>query len=133
METRVSTRKNSKMFYLLAFFSIFDEKFIEVLYCACNQAWFFLQRLHLKCLTVFWIHLSRQLLSNLYGDLMLCTASQTFRILACSEFRIIQAYSALLRDIDAHWDIVKSHSGLFSTICNPRIFTTLPHSKTWFI
>ena len=42
---------------------------------------------HLKYLTVFWICISRYLLSKLYSDLMLCTPSDTFRI--------ILAYSAL--------------------------------------
>ena len=39
--------------------------------------------------------------------------------------RNIQSYSALLRHIHAYWDIIQAYSSLFSTLCNPRIFTTL--------
>ena len=32
----------------------------------------------------------------------------------------IQSYSALLRHIQAHWDIIKAYSDIFSTLCNPQ-------------
>ena len=75
------------------------------------RAWtrdYFCQTLHLKCLVVFRIRLSRELLSNLYSVLTPCTKSDTFRILAYSElcfFRYMQAYSSIFRIIKdtLHW------------------------------
>ena len=72
----------------------------------------FCKTLHLKCLTVFWICLSLQLLSNLYSDLMLCTASDTFRILVYLElciFRYMQAYSSIFRIIKAYSRILRHY------------------------
>ena len=66
----------------------------------------------------------------MYSYLILCTALNTFRILANSAFCFwvifwhIQSHWALSRDIHTYWDISKAYLGLFSTLCNPRIFTT---------
>ena len=71
----------------------------------------------------------RQTLSNLYSDHMLCTPSDTFRILAYSELsfcsgicRHTQLDSVLLRRIQAY-------SGILSALYNARIFKFLPHSE----
>ena len=65
---------------------------------------------------------------------MLCAASDTFRIRSylllyfiLGMCRYIQSYSALLRDIHSYWVILKAYSGIFSTMCNPGIFTTSPY------
>ena len=61
--------------------------------------------------------LSRWLLNNLYSDLMLCSASDTFRILTYSAlcfFRYMSAYSVIFSVIKtyAYWDIIKANSGI---------------------
>ena len=67
-----------------------------------------------QCLNM---HLSWQLLSNLYSDLILCTASDTFRILAYSEL-------CLFRYVQAYWGIFKA----YSVPC-----VTLAHSQSCLI
>ena len=54
---------------------------------------------------------------------------------AHSEFWHVQHYvfSALLRHIHAFWDINNAYLGIFSSLCNPRIFTALPYSESWYI
>ena len=47
--------------------------------------------------------------------------------------RYIEAYSSLLSYIHTHWGILKVYSGIFSTLCNHRIFTTLPYSEHWHL
>ena len=98
---------------------------------------------------VFWINFFlNKLLSNLYSDLMLCTLSKTFRILAYSELYSgilmhIQAYSAVLRHAQTCWGIIKGYSHLFrhiqhivslsysqpGHIPSPSIFRTRGYSK----
>ena len=61
---------------------------------------------------------------------MLCTVSDTFRILAYLQlclFNYIQAYSSILRHIQAYWGIIKAYWGKFRTLCNICIFTILPY------
>ena len=88
----------------------------------------FCKTLHLICLTV--------LLSNFYSDFMLHNASDTLRIFTYSTlcfFKYMPAYSAILSVIETYSHILRhtqSYSGIFSTLCNPHIFTTLPYSKT---
>ena len=80
-------------------------------------------------MTLFWIRLcfdncSVQY-SNLYSNLMLCKATDTFRILTYSVlcffffsgiFWHIKSYSTLLRHIRAYSDIIKAYSHLFRHI-----------------
>ena len=81
-------------------------------------------------MTLFWIRLcfdncSVQY-SNLYSNLMLCKATDTFRILTYSVlcffcffsgiFWHIKSYSKLLRHIRAYSDIIKAYSHLFRHI-----------------
>ena len=88
---------------------------------------------HLKCLTVLWIGLLQELCSKLYSGLMLFTASGTLRIILVystlcflGECRHIQSYSMLLRHNQAYL-------GIFSTLCNPSIFSILPYFEPWHI
>ena len=95
--------------------------------CAPALIYYFFSKSHyLNCLTVFWIRLSRYMLSNLYNDLVLCTASDTFRILLAYSvlcfFWYMTAYSSILivtKHIHAYWDTIKSYSDLFSHIYHP--------------
>ena len=54
-------------------------------------------------------------------------------------FRQIQVYSCIFQHIEAYSDIVKlsviftNYSGIFKTLCNPGIFSTLVYSKLWYI
>ena len=79
----------------------------------------FCKMIHLKCLTVFWIRLCIDNCS------VICTMTLCYVL---GIYRHIQPYSALLRHIYAYWDIIKAYSCLFSSLCNPRIFRTLPYS-----
>ena len=45
----------------------------------------------------------------------------------------IKSYSALLKHIHSYWDIVKGYPGIFSTLCNPSLFTILSYSEPWHI
>ena len=68
---------------------------------------------------------------------MLCTASDTFRILAYSElclFRympvyLIQRYYDIFTHIETLLRHVQAYSDIFSTLCNPRIFKSLRYSE----
>ena len=87
----------------------------------------FCKTLHLKSLIVFWIRLCSL---SPYSGLMLCTPSDTFRILAHSElclFRYVQAYSSIFTHTEALLRRAQSYSGIFSILCNPRI------TKPWHI
>ena len=70
---------------------------------------------------------------------MLCSASDTFRILVYSDFhlfRYIQSYSCIFKIIKAYSRLprcFKEYSGIFSTLCNPVIFTALPYSEPWHL
>ena len=66
----IQEKKDQNVSPYFSFGAVFDKIFIEVRQC---------------------------LLSNLYSDLMLCTASDTFRILAC--IGVFKAYSGLFRHI----------------------------------
>ena len=71
-----------------------------------------------------------------------CSVPDTFKILACSElclFRYIQAYSALLRHINAYWGIIKECPCFFRHIQhtvwplhihNLSIFWALPYLES---
>ena len=72
--------------------------------------------------------LYQQLLSNLYSDVMLSTAVDTFKILVHSAvffpqgtYWHIQSYSVLLRHIHAYLDIFKANSGSFRHIQHPAL------------
>ena len=45
---------------------------------------------------------------------------------SCFFFRYMPAYSIV-------FSIIKAYLGIFSTLCNPRIFITLPYSEPWHI
>ena len=63
--------------------------------------------------------LSQEQLSKLYSDLKLCTASDTFRILAYSElclFRYMQANSNMSSIIKTYSCIVTHYLGIFRFI-----------------
>ena len=50
--------------------------------------------------------------------------------------QLIRSYSALLRHIHLYCDITRSiqaYWGIFSTLCNPCTFTTIPYSEPWHI
>ena len=98
----------------------------------------FSKTLNLKCLTMFWIRLCFNKCS------VICTVYYIRNIQnSCIRnsfitltFRNIQAYSALLRYIHAYWVFlryIQAFSGILNTLCNPRIFTTLPHSEPWHL
>ena len=53
------------------------------------------------------------------------THSEFWHIQHSDFFRYISAYTALLTQFHAYWDINKAYSGIFSTLCNPHVFTTL--------
>ena len=81
-------KKPCKVFPCGAFFFL-EKQMKNFWMCACTQALFFFQNVYRGNFSVICT-----------VDLMLCTASDTFRILANSElclFRYIQTYSALLR------------------------------------
>ena len=81
--------------------------------------------------SVLRMSLSLQPLSNLYSNLMLCTASGTFRILEYSQLyfvKYIEVCSNILNINKAYLGIVNAHSGLFRTMYNPHISTTLSYS-----
>ena len=91
----------------------------------------FCQMLHLTCLTVFWIRLCLDNCPVILTMTLLYVLHQTHsefgHIYYCfilGIFRYIRSSSALLRDIHAYWVIFKAYSGIFNTMCNPRIFTT---------
>ena len=97
----------------------------------CMQALFCLQNSPFKCLTVFLIRLCLHNCPVICKvTFMLCTATDTFRILAYSELCLFRyVYSGIfkhiqLRHIHACWDIVKAYSGYSEPW---RIFRTLPH------
>ena len=65
-------------------------------------------------------------LNNLYSDFLLCTASDTFRILTYSElclFRYMQPHPTIYNIIKSHIEALLRHdqpySGIYSTLCNP--------------
>ena len=77
----------------------------------------------------------------MHSDLTLCTASDTElwhtqNSVYLGIFRYIQRISALLSQIRPSWGILRHiqvYSGIFSTMSNPRIFTTLPYSEPWYL
>ena len=101
----------------------------------------FCKTLHPKCLIMFWIHLC---LDN-------CSVSCIVTLCYVLHQKYLeswhihhtgfsgicqyyQAYSALLRHINTYEALLRHiqvYSGIFSTLCNPRIFTTLPNSESW--
>ena len=109
---------------------VFDEKFIEV-------SWFLFRLFFLakrcvlnvwQCFKYFCLDDIYWLLNNLYSDLILCTASDTFSIMVYSALffcRYMPAYLIIFSVIKtcAYWNIIKAYSGIFSTLCNPRILT----------
>ena len=148
-----SRRKNSKMFpYGVSFPGVFDEIFIEVLQfhkrpltwkisgCAPALTHYFSKMLHLKCLPVFWI---RHCLDNcsvictvtlwyvLHQNLRHVQNSGTFSNL----FFFFQVYAGIFKHTQRYWDIftrietllrhVQAYAAIFSTLCIPRIFTTM--------
>ena len=65
------------------------------------------------------------LLCNWYSDLILCTASEFWHIqfsIFSGICRHIQWYSALLRHSHRYWATINAFWGIFSTLCNPRIY-----------
>ena len=108
---KLSRRKNSKMFPCgTCFCCVFDEIFLKNFWlCNYTQALFVFQ--NIPCLAVFWICLSQQLFSNLYSDLMLCTASDTFRILTYSELfsQYVPAYSIIFSIINTYSHILRHY------------------------
>ena len=77
--------------------------------CVCTQALFFLQN------AVSWIRLCLDYCS------LICTVTLCYVLHQThSEFWHIQAYSELLRHIDACWGIIKAYSGLSRHIHNPE-------------
>ena len=90
---------------------------------------FFYKTLHLECLTAFWILNIMLCLDNWS---VICTLTLYYVLHQThSEFwhiqnavyagkcRYIQAYSALLKHIQAYWCIIKTYSGLFRHIQHP--------------
>ena len=139
---RVSGRKNSKIFPCgVSFSCVFDEiftkfhQFHKPPFPPCPEK-FLVPHLHSgiilfakRSILNIW-----QLLSNLYSDLMLYTASDTFRILANSALcflcicRNIQSYSLLMRHIQVYETLlrhIQAYSGISSTLCNPCILVPL--------
>ena len=133
---RVTRRKKFKMFpYAVSFSCAFDEKFIEDPW-SLVLLFFFCKTLRLIFLTVFWILFSQQLLSNLYRDLILCTASDIFRILvfpALSYCSYMPAYLIILCVIKIYTRILRPYSFIFSPLWNPHILRTLSYSEPWHI
>ena len=82
----------------------------------------FAKRFILHIWAAFWIHLSRKLLSK-FSDLMLCTTSDTLRIilayLALCFFQVYSIILALLKQFHSYWDIIEGYSGLFRYIEHP--------------
>ena len=48
-------------------------------------------------------------------------------------FRNILSYSRIFRHIRAYSVIFRNSTGIFKTLCNPRIFKTLVYSEDWHI
>ena len=109
---RVSSRKNFKMFPYEAFFScVFWEKCFskssssmkprlpwKISGCApALRHYSFCKMLHLKCLTVVWIHLSWWLLSNLYIKLKAMYCIRHIQNSAILRTHFIQVYAVI------HW------------------------------
>ena len=77
----------------------------------------------------------------MYSDLMLCTASNTFTILAYSALwfsgisRHIKLYLALLRHIHAYWDIIKASGFWIRLYLNKYSVTCRVTSRyiVWYI
>ena len=91
----------------------------------CTQALFFLQS------APSWTF-GNVLNTSLGNCSVICTLTSCYVLYQTySEFWYIrlyffQLYSGIVNHIEGHW-------GLFSTLCNPRIFTTLPYSEPWHI
>ena len=136
----VFRRKNFKMFPYRAVFLCFWQNVYRSglvprnLRMPAPRHCSFCKMLHLKCLTVFWIHLCLDNCS-IFCTVTLCyvlhqTHSQFWHIqnrfffqVSSRIFKHIQHYQVIFTNI------FKTYSGLFSTLCNPRIFKTLPYSK----
>ena len=79
---------------------------------------------------MFWILdivLSRWLLINLYSDLMLCIASEIFRILVYTElclFKYMQGYSSIFSIVKAYIEASLRHIQVYSAA-----WATLPYSQ----
>ena len=90
--------------------------------------------LHLKCLTVFW-YSSVSTTAQQFAQWPYTTASDTLRTLANSKLCLcwyMQTYSSIFSIIKAYLHI-QAYSGIFSTFCNPDIFTTLSHSMSYIV
>ena len=64
------------------------------------------------------------------------THSEYWHIQYSFSFRYMLAYSIIFSVIKAHSRIlrhIQAYSGIFSTLGNPHIFTTLPYSEPWDI
>ena len=104
------------------FCCVFDVMFIKVSQfpkLLCPEKLLFLQNAPLCSDSVLNTSLCLQLLNNLYSDFMLCTASDTFRILVYSAlffFRYMQAYSVVFSVIKAYSSILRHYYGIFRLI-----------------
>ena len=128
---RVSRGKNSKMFpYGISFSCVFDECLSKCSsstnyllqssalkhfwLCICSQTLFFLQKSSILNVWHCWEYVFVwQLLSNFYSvDLILCTASDTFRILAYSTlgfFRYMRTYLIIFSVAKAYQRILRHY------------------------
>ena len=82
---------------------------------------------------MFWIRLCLSNFSVAFTvTLYLCTASGTFRIMTYSEyaaiFNHIQRCIGIFTQILTLLRHIQTYSSIFSTLCNPQIFTTFPYS-----
>ena len=98
----------------------------------------FCKTLHLKCLTVLWIGLCPGNCSVISKMTVLHqTHPEFWHIRHCVCFRYMLGYTALLRCTFMHIETllrhIQAYSGIFSTLCNPDIFTTLPYSTLWHV
>ena len=154
---RVSRRTNSKTQekqVQVPFFLVFLTKYLskcpsstkltlpwKLSCCApALRHYYFCKTLHLTWWTVLWIRFSLESYSITctvtFCHILHQTDSQFWHIrnsVYSGIFRHIQAYSALLTHIHAYWCIVKVYLGLFRTLCNPRVFRTLPYYDLWHI
>ena len=94
----------------------------------------FCKMLHCKCLTLFWTCV------NLSNCSVICTVTCYVLHQTHSEFWHIQlsvffrymhthTYSIIFRVVEPYSHIrhIQAYSGIYSTMCNARIFTTLPY------
>ena len=133
------------MFLCRAFFLVFLMKYLSKFLSSMKPSlpWKFLatsalrydtfyKTFHLKWLTVFWILLC------LDNGSVICTVTFWYLLdqihLELCLFRYTQAYSSIFSIIKAYSHIlrhIKAYSGIFNTLSNLCILTTLPYSELW--